>query len=84
MFSSLKLVAAGGSPSCSGGTGSGTSAAPWTGASSCTLPFGSRLNVQLFSFYTLTAADHELPGHQVSDTAMLTWHDELRRPVAHG
>ena len=36
------------------------SAAP--GLTSCTLPFGSRLNVLPFSFYTVQSADFNLPG----------------------
>ena len=50
-------------PTCTGGTGNGTDASPWVGATSCTLPFGSRINVLSFSFYTVKAADFNLPGH---------------------
>src|SRR5262245_42443233 len=43
----LKLVFVQGTavtpPSCTGGTGSGTDADPYTGATSCVLPFGSRI-----------------------------------------
>jgi hypothetical protein len=39
------------------------------------LPFGSRLNVEPFSFYTVQAADFNLPGHVITDSAELIWHD---------
>src|SRR3954447_8439491 len=52
VFGSLKLVAVTGTPSCPGATGTGTVADPWRspGLTSCTLPFGSRINTQSFSF----------------------------------
>ena len=57
-------------PTCTGGTGDGTSglrsAAP--GLTSCTLPFGSRLNVLPFSFYTVQPLDFNLPGHMLTDS----------------
>ena len=51
---------------------------------SCTLPFGSRLNVLPFSFYTVTAADFGLPGHVLTDSAELTWHDLCNDPAGTG
>jgi hypothetical protein len=63
-----------GVPTCNG-TGTGTPADPFRNATMCTLPFGSRLNVQPFSFYEIALGDYDLPGHVVTDTASLTWHD---------
>src|SRR3954452_24823919 len=68
VLSSLQLVAAAGTPTCTGPTisGNGTAATPWTGATSCTLPFGSRINTNQFSFYTVKSTDFNLPGHVLS------------------
>ena len=55
-----------GLPSC---TGLGT-ATP-----SCTLPFGSRVNVLSHSFYTVALGDLALPGAVLSDNAVITWQD---------
>src|SRR4051794_5466643 len=74
-------------PSCTGGTGfsgTGTEANPWVGATTCRLPFGSRLNILSFSFYTVTAADFNLAGHKLTDAAQLTWHDLCNDPVGTG
>ena len=57
---------------------------PFTGATSCILPFGSRLNVQPFSFYTVQAADFGLPGHALTDSAELAWHDLCNDPAGTG
>jgi hypothetical protein len=70
-------------PTCNG-TGTGTAGDPFMNATSCTLPFGSRLNVQSFAFYTVQAADFGLPGHVLTDTAELTWHDDCDDPAQTG
>src|SRR5262245_47380673 len=46
-------------PTCAGPSlsGNGSAESPWTGATSCTIPYGSRINVNPFSFYTVKAAD---------------------------
>jgi hypothetical protein len=84
VFSSLRFEIAAGSPTCVGGTGNGSAANPFTGATSCILPFGSRLNVQPFSFYTVQAADFGLPGHALTDSAELSWHDLCNDPAGTG
>ena len=74
-------------PTCTGGagfSGTGTDANPWVGATSCTLPFGSRINVLSFSFYTVTAADFNLAGHKLTDAVNLTWHDLCNDPTNTG
>jgi hypothetical protein len=81
VFGQLRFVAAEGTPTCTGGTGTGTPADPFINATSCLLPFGSRLNVLPFAFYTVTAADFNLPGHVLSDAADLTWHDLCNDPA---
>jgi len=86
VFSFLQLVAAAGAPTCPGATGTGTAFDPWRapGLTSCTLPFGSRINAQPFSFYTVQPADSTLPGHQLRDDAQLIWHDLCDDPNGTG
>ena len=60
---------------CVGGSGSGTDADPYVGATACSLPSGSVITTNLHSFYTVKAADFALPGHQLTDTATLLWSD---------
>src|SRR5580765_514463 len=71
---------------CSGGaiTGTGTRVDPWMNATLCTLPFGSRINVQSFSFYTAQAADFALPLHRLLDDASLAWADLCNDPAGTG
>ena len=73
-------------PTCPGATGTGTALDPFRapGLTSCTLPFGSRLNVQFFSFYTVQAGDFNLPGHQLADSAALSWNDLCDDPIHTG
>ena len=61
-------------PICTGVgmTGNGTVENPWVGATSCTLPYGSRINVQSFSWYTVQPADF---GRPLSDDVYVDWHD---------
>src|SRR4051812_31072380 len=70
--------------SCVAAAGSGTTADPYTGVTSCTLPFGSRVNVLSSSQYTVQAADFALPNHQLKDNADLGWHDLCNDPAATG
>lgn len=69
--------------SCTGAAlfGTGTRADPWVGATSCTLPFGSRLNFHSFSHYMVQPGDFALTGHLLKDDAYLTWHDLCNGPV---
>ena len=67
-------------PSCTGGVGTGTALDPFRSAPGnpltlCTLPFGSRLNTQSNSFYTVQAADFALPSHRLADDVTLGWRD---------
>jgi len=72
------------SATCTALFGTGTRASPWLNATSCTLPFGSQLNFQSFSHYTVQAADFTLSGHTLTDTAALTWHDLCDDPAGTG
>ena len=65
---------------CVAAGGNGISPTPYTGVTSCTLPFGSRLNVLPFSFYTVKAADFGLPGHVLADPADAELARPLQRP----
>jgi hypothetical protein len=73
-------------PYCTGGIGTGSDGDPFRSAPgnpliSCSLPFGSRLDVQPFLFYTVQAADFTLLGHLLTDDAELTWHDGCDDPA---
>ena len=57
------------------GVVTGRLATPYMGVTSCTLPFGSRLQVLPFSHYTVQAGDFNLPGHNLTRHAALGWHD---------
>ncbi|MFL5936047.1 MAG: hypothetical protein ACJ76U_04320, partial [Gaiellaceae bacterium] len=46
---------------CTGGTGTGTSADPYIGATECLLPFGSSIVTKPFSHYTVQPGDFNLP-----------------------
>ena len=61
-------------PTCTGVgmTGNGTVASPWAGATSCTLPFGSSLNVQSFAWYTVQPSDL---GRPLTNDVYVDWHD---------
>jgi hypothetical protein len=84
VFSSLRLDDGGTAATCSGPgiSGAGTSNDPWTNATSCTIPFGSRINVQSFSHYTVQPGDFTLPGNALKDDATLTWQDECNGTAA--
>jgi hypothetical protein len=86
VFSTLKLDNFGSSATCSGGSlsGTGTVADPWTGATLCTLPFGSRIIVHSTSHYTVQAGDLALPNSKLTDSANLTWHDVCNDPAETG
>src|SRR5262249_35205422 len=60
---------------CVGGSGAGTAASPYVGATSCTLPAGSSIQTNSHSFYTVQGSDFALPGHQLTDIATLNWQD---------
>ncbi len=75
IISLVDIVSTGGA-TCSGGSGSGTSADPYHGVTECLLPFGSTLAVQPYSHYNVTVDDYLLlPNHRITDTGMLTWND---------
>jgi hypothetical protein len=50
-----------GAVTCIGGTGAGTVADPYIGATECLLPFGSSITTKAFSHYTVQAADFNIP-----------------------
>src|SRR5580765_2591707 len=69
---------------CAAASGDGSLANPYLGVTSCTLPFGSRLQVLPFSHYTVQAADFALPNHQLKDDGLLGWHDVCNDPAGTG
>ena len=85
-LSAASIDNAGTSATCSGSSLSGTGSAgnPWVGATSCTLPFGSRLNVHNFAFYEVKPADLNLPNSTLTDAASLDWRDTCNDPADTG
>jgi hypothetical protein len=53
---------------CVAASGNGVFPTPYTGVTSCTLPFGSRINVLSFSHYTVQAGDFALPSTNSATT----------------
>lgn len=74
ILGALQLTVSGGA-TCLGGSGTGTAGDPYIGATSCTLPFGSTVESNFHSFYTVQPADYGLPNHTLTDSATLTWHN---------
>ena len=50
-----------GAVSCVGGSGAGTSASPYVGATECLVPFGANITTKQFSHYTVQAGDFDIP-----------------------
>ena len=69
---------------CTAASGDGSLATPYTGVTSCTLPFNSRLQVLPFSHYTVQPGDFNLPGHNLRDDATLGWNDLCNDPAGTG
>src|SRR5580765_4817352 len=69
---------------CAAAMGTGTAGNPYVGVTSCTLPFGSRINVLSFSHYTVQPGDFALPLHQLKDDAKVSWHDLCDDPGGTG
>src|SRR5215212_1037414 len=65
---------------CSGGTGTGTDADPYIGATQCLLPFGASITTKPFSHYTVQPGDFNLTNHQLTDTATLNWNNTCTAP----
>src|SRR5262249_49691905 len=89
LFPSLRYVIATGSPTCTGGVGTGTDADPFRAAPGdplilCTLPYVPRLNTQANSFYTVQAADYGLANHRLTDDVLLGWRDTCDDPIHTG
>jgi hypothetical protein len=82
ILGALQLVFSDATVSCVGGTGLGTVASPYVGATSCLIPKGSFITTNDHSFYTVAAADFGLPGHSLTDTATLSWADTCDHSTA--
>src|SRR5690242_13870324 len=76
ILGSLQLVFSSPTVSCVGGSGAGPSGSPYVGATSCSLPFGTSIQTNDFSFYTVQPADFNLPNQQLTDTATFNWADK--------
>jgi uncharacterized repeat protein (TIGR01451 family) len=71
-------------PSCSGGTGLGTTASPYVDATSCTIPWDAGIETNNYSFYTVQADDYNLPSHQLDDSVTFTWQSLCSSPGGSG
>ncbi len=58
-------------PSCTGGSGLGTSASPYVGATFCTIPWDAAIQTNDYSFYTVAPAD--LLSSPLNDIVTFTW-----------
>jgi hypothetical protein len=81
VLGSLQLVFSGPTVSCTGGSGAGTSGSPYVGATQCTLPFGTSIQTNSFSHYTVQPGDFALPGHSLTDSATLGWNNTCTSPT---
>src|SRR5262249_8826433 len=75
ILGALQLIFSSPTVTCVGGSGAGTAQSPYTGATSCDLPFGTNITTNGNSFYTVQAGDFALPLHQLTDMATLNWQD---------
>src|SRR3954454_5883107 len=50
-----------GAVTCTGGSGAGTPASPYIGATECLVPFGANITTKTFSHYTVQAGDFDIP-----------------------
>src|SRR5262249_42031650 len=75
ILGALELVFSGPTVTCFGGSGAGTAASPYVGATSCALPFGTSITSNSHSFYTVQPSDFTLPSHVLRDTGTLNWAD---------
>jgi hypothetical protein len=82
ILSSVGLVFGGaaGAVSCSGGSGAGTLASPYQGATACQLQFGGTISTTDFSHYTVQGGDYDLALHRLPDTATLDWNNTCATP----
>src|SRR5262249_24113348 len=81
ILGSLQLVFSAPTVTCVGGSGAGTAASPYVGATSCLLPFGTNIQTNAFSFYTVQAGDFALPAHTLTDTASVNWNNTCTSPT---
>jgi len=87
ILSELRLIfdsGPAGSPSCTGGSGLGTTASPYEGATLCTIPWEAEIETDNFSFYQVAPLDFNLPDHLLSDTATFTWQSLCASPGGSG
>jgi hypothetical protein len=71
-------------PSCTGGSGLGTVANPYIGATLCTIPWDAGIESANFSFYSASPLDYDLPGHLLGDTVTFTWQSLCSSPGGSG
>jgi hypothetical protein len=74
VLSSTALVFSG-PVSCVGGTGAGTPASPYIGATQCQVPFGASIEAGPIAVYAVQPGDVALPDHRLTDSASLTWNN---------
>jgi uncharacterized repeat protein (TIGR01451 family) len=70
--------------SCTGGSGLGTTASPYVGATLCTIPWDAGIETENYSFYTVAPDDYNLPSHELTDTVTFTWDSLCSAPGGSG
>jgi len=70
--------------SCTGGSGLGTTASPYVGATLCTIPWDAGIETENYSFYTVAPDDYNLPNHELTDTVTFTWDSLCSAPGGSG
>ncbi len=60
-------------PTCIGGTGLGTTASPYVGATMCTIPWDAGIETANYTFYSVKPLDYNLPSHELTDLVGFTW-----------
>jgi uncharacterized repeat protein (TIGR01451 family) len=71
-------------PTCTGGSGLGTSASPYVGATLCTIPYDAGIETQNFTYYKVAPLDYNLPDHELKDTVTFTWQSLCGSPGGSG
>ncbi len=70
--------------SCTGGSGLGTTASPYVGATLCTIPWDAGIETENYSFYTVAPDDYNLLSHELTDTVTFTWDSLCSAPGGSG
>jgi uncharacterized repeat protein (TIGR01451 family) len=70
--------------SCIGGSGLGTTASPYMGATMCTIPWDAGIETADYSFYKVAPLDYDLTDHELTDSVTFTWQSLCSSPGGSG